>query len=259
MNQNIHLYQESHLNAMSNAKLLVNSSSNKSGFKSCLDIAAKKVDHGEYFTPLSSACLECLCVNGTQDHCISVVCPKPKCPNYKEIPGKCCEYKCPDLTMNDNTTLAIVVTLSCLLFIILSATAIIWLKLRNKKKFGERLGSIASGNSSNLDISSLIRHNSIPNNTRFTNNLKTMNVDCSNAIKANIDMKSDSVFEINNSNISKSKDDINKKINTNHSVCLKDNNEHLEDNTKLLNTMETPHKLSYKVIQQLPNEISSVV
>ena len=55
-----------------------------------------------------------------------------------------------DLTMNDNTTLAIVVTLSCLLVLILSATVIVWWKLRRKKNYGERLDSITSANSSNL-------------------------------------------------------------------------------------------------------------
>lgn len=80
-------------------------------YSSCVDIDGKIQLHGRYYTPSGSTpCTQCLCNNGHPGVCIAITCQKPKCQKYKQISGKCCDYKCHDnIDFTDKATLAIVI------------------------------------------------------------------------------------------------------------------------------------------------------
>lgn len=168
-------------------------------YSSCVDINGKIQPHGEYYTPAGRPCSQCPCSNGQAGICIMVSCQKPKCRKYKQVSGKCCDYKCHDnIDFTDKATLAIVISLSVILVFTLIAIILVLRKMRRKKQFGERLSSVSLNSQTQqpeeTDIDDIIQRNSIPNNLRHQipvqvlsscsysacpklNNTKAMNVD----------------------------------------------------------------------------------
>jgi len=137
------------------------------GYKSCIDILGDSKVHGQYFVPPLSACNRCECADGIKTNCIAIQCQKPKCKNYKQVPGKCCDYTCPSNGIPDTKTLAVVVTLSVMLLFIIIAIVVVWRKMRRKKRFGKRLETMSnSSTQQETDIDSEIKRNSVPNNLR---------------------------------------------------------------------------------------------
>lgn len=67
-----------------------------SELKPCVDILGNTQAHGVYFTPPSSVCMQCRCNNGAKVSCITIECQRPSCKNFKQVPGKCCDYTCPN-------------------------------------------------------------------------------------------------------------------------------------------------------------------
>lgn len=137
----------------------------------CVDINGKLHSHGDYFTPAGSPCSQCPCNNGHPGVCIMLRCEKPKCRKYKEVSGKCCDFKCVgEYDFTDKATLAIVISLSIVLVFTVIAIILVVCKMIRKKQFGERLSSVSLNSQhqplEETDIDDIIQKNSIPNNLR---------------------------------------------------------------------------------------------
>lgn len=137
--------------------------------KPCVDILGNTQAHGVYFTPPSSVCMQCRCNNGAKVSCITIECQRPSCKNFKQVPGKCCDYTCPnDESLSDTKTLAVVITLSLMLFFIVVAIIVVWRKMRRKKKFGKRLECTSTSSTQEdleTSLDSSLKRNSLPKPT----------------------------------------------------------------------------------------------
>jgi len=126
----------------------------------CTDINGATVKNGSYFTPIGSVCKHCQCLAGYAYHCITENCEKPTCDNFEKIPGKCCSYTCPNpMPISDTKTLAIILSLSVLLFIILVLAVVLWRKTRKRKQYCQALQTV---NTADHDTTTF----SMPNNMR---------------------------------------------------------------------------------------------
>ena len=67
------------------------------GFSLGCKIAPGKVlAVGEVYNLDESGCTSCKCDKSGLAACIAVKCAAPSCDNYRQIPGKCCEFECLD-------------------------------------------------------------------------------------------------------------------------------------------------------------------
>lgn len=63
----------------------------------CLDWQNKTVANGEEFYPKAhDPCHICTCSDGQKTMCKDVSCQPPSCPNWRQVPGKCCKFECMD-------------------------------------------------------------------------------------------------------------------------------------------------------------------
>ncbi|RDD38046.1 Papilin [Trichoplax sp. H2] len=83
---------------------------NKNNFatrKDCADKCLKSVEGcrispdkviavGEEYTMDTEGCTRCTCGSNGLTACIAMKCAAPSCSNYRQIPGKCCEFVCED-------------------------------------------------------------------------------------------------------------------------------------------------------------------
>jgi len=108
-----------------------------SSLSSCRDYSGSVVQNGHSFTLLSDErCFQCKCAGGQTKQCINVRCIKPSCDNYKLIPGKCCEYTCPDfLPISDSKQLAVILSLSIVFLVIIILIIVVWKRAKRYKRY----------------------------------------------------------------------------------------------------------------------------
>ncbi|KAJ8321484.1 hypothetical protein KUTeg_000965 [Tegillarca granosa] len=71
----------------------------------CLDGNNNEVPEGSIYHPYSNDfCVSCRCRNGQPFECVSVMCERPTCTNFKRVERRCCEYVCLNETSTTGTS-----------------------------------------------------------------------------------------------------------------------------------------------------------
>ncbi|XP_065055443.1 integral membrane protein DGCR2/IDD-like isoform X2 [Rhopilema esculentum] len=127
----------------------------------CRDYAGNIVKSGQSLTVVTAdSCSHCTCAGGKTSRCINVRCIKPKCENYRTVPGKCCEYTCPDsLPISDTKQLAVILSLSIAFLIIVILIIVVWRRTRKYKRYSGNVETECVQNEQDTN-------DSIPNNQR---------------------------------------------------------------------------------------------
>ncbi|KAJ8311636.1 hypothetical protein KUTeg_010991 [Tegillarca granosa] len=74
----------------------------------CLDGNNNEVPEGSIYHPYSNDfCVSCRCRNGQPFECVSVMCERPTCTNFKRVERRCCEYVCLNETSTTGTSSAL--------------------------------------------------------------------------------------------------------------------------------------------------------
>eukprot|EP00112_Aurelia_sp_Birch-Aquarium-sp1_P013542 Seg2876.2 transcript_id=Seg2876.2/GoldUCD/mRNA.D3Y31 product="Integral membrane protein DGCR2/IDD" protein_id=Seg2876.2/GoldUCD/D3Y31 len=142
----------------------------------CRDFAGNFVKNGRSFTVMTAnSCSHCTCLGGHMKRCVNIKCVKPTCANYKTVPGKCCEYSCPNtLPISDTNQLAIILSLSIAFLIILILIIVVWRRTRKYKRYANDLQTECATHDQDAT-------ESIPNNQRQSTN-NTSNISTRTAI-----------------------------------------------------------------------------